>query len=85
MTNIGHSGSKYLRSVASNADGFSDVYDVLEAFSVTCPARQHAIKKLLYSGIRGKGDAMKDLTECKDAVDRAIKLEETRIKKQVAK
>lgn len=85
MTSISHSGSKYLRSVASNVDGFSDVYDVLEAFAVTCPARQHAIKKLLCSGIRGKGDAIKDLTECKDAVDRAIKLEETRIKKQVAK
>ena len=80
--NIKHSGSKYLRQIDANADNFSDVYDVLEAFAVTCPARQHAIKKLLCSGIRGKGDAIKDLTECKDAVDRAIKLEEKRVQKK---
>ena len=30
-----------------------DVYDVLKAYGVTCPATQHAIKKLLR---RGRGD-----------------------------
>ena len=73
------SGSKYHRKIKSVEDiaGFTtaDVYSVLEAFEVACPARQHAIKKLLCSGIRGKGDTMQDLTEARDAVDRAIVLE----------
>jgi len=73
------SGNKYHRKIKSVEDiaGFTtaDIYSVLEAFDVSCPARQHAIKKLLCSGIRGKGDTMQDLTEARDAVDRAIVLE----------
>ena len=72
------SGSKYLREVKCDIDGKVDVYAVLEAFNVTCPARQHAIKKLLCSGIRGKGDSLQDLSECRDAVDRAIQMEKAR-------
>jgi len=52
-----------------------DVYSVLEAFNVTCPARQHAIKKLLCTGLRGKGDSIQDLTETIVAVKRALSLE----------
>jgi len=76
------SGNKYHRKIKSVEDiaGFAtaDVYSVLEAFEVSCPARQHAIKKLLCSGLRGKGDTMQDLTEARDAVDRAIVLEKQR-------
>lgn len=72
------SGSKYLRKIVHNINGQVDVYAVLEAFSVTCPARQHAIKKLLCSGIRGKGDSIQDLKEARDAIDRAIQMEEAR-------
>jgi len=76
------SGNKYHRKIKSVEDiaGFTtaDVYSVFEAFGVTCPARQHAIKKLLCSGLRGKGDTMQDLTEARDAVDRAIVLEKQR-------
>ena len=72
------SGSKYLRQMRCLVDGRADVYAVLEAFEVTCPARQHAIKKLLCSGIRGKGDATQDLAEARDAVDRAIQMEAAR-------
>jgi len=68
-----HSGSKYLRTIQSK-DGKSDVYDILVAFNVTCPARQHAIKKLLLAGLRGKGDQAQDLKEAGDAVKRAIEL-----------
>ena len=71
------SGSKYLRHIAL-IDGKTDVYAVLESFAVTCPARQHAIKKLLCSGIRGKGDVMQDLKEARDAIDRAIQMQQTR-------
>lgn len=69
-----HSGSKYLRNIKGVT---VDIYDVLTAFDVHCPARQHAIKKLLCAGIRGKGDESQDLNEALDAVKRAIELSGT--------
>ena len=69
-----HSGSKYLRTIQTKG-GKADVYAVLDAFGVTCPARQHAIKKLLCSGVRGKGDTLQDLREARDAVERSIELQ----------
>ena len=51
-----------------------DVYDVLKAFDVTCPARQHAIKKLLKTGQRGFKDERKDLNEAIDSINRSIEL-----------
>ncbi len=77
------SGNKYHRRIPSveTIGEFTtgDVYSVLEAFQVTCPARQHAIKKLLCAGIRGKGDSLQDLRETADAITRAIELETQRI------
>lgn len=74
-----HSGSKYLRRVQLLFNKFIDVYCVLEAFSVSCPARQHAIKKLLCAGLRGKADELQDLKEASDAVARAIQMAEERL------
>lgn len=51
-----------------------DVYDVLVAWNVTCPATQHAIKKLLMPGQRGNKDKIQDLQEAKQAIERAIEL-----------
>lgn len=51
-----------------------DVYDVLVAFNVTCPAIQHAVKKLLCPGQRGTKDAMQDLQEARFSIDRAMQL-----------
>lgn len=68
--------NKYVRKV-TNAS--IDVYDVLVAFNVTCPARQHAVKKLLCSGLRGKGSVEQDLREAAQAVERAIDLENERL------
>lgn len=68
------SGAKYRRPI-QHADGHVDVYAVLEAFAVSCPARAHAIKKLLCAGLRGKAGEMQDLTEARDALDRAIELQ----------
>lgn len=51
-----------------------DVYDVLKAFGVVCPATQHAIKKLLMAGERGHKDKLTDLSEASDAITRAIEL-----------
>ncbi len=75
-TQFNQSGSKYLREMRHLVDGRADVYAVLIAFNVSCPARQHAIKKLLCSGIRGKGDCLQDLREARDAIDRAIQIEQ---------
>ena len=68
------SGNKYKRTIYTDASGQIDVYDVIVAFDVICPARQHAIKKLLCAGLRGKGDTAQDLYEASDAVQRAIQL-----------
>lgn len=76
-----HEGKKYLRTIqAADGDGSVnvDVYAVLEAFEVTCPARAHAIKKLLCCGTRGKGDAVADLMGVLAAVNRAVELETKR-------
>lgn len=54
---------------------YVDVYDVLLAFGVTCPARQHAIKKLLCAGARGKGNELDDLNGALECVCRAIELQ----------
>ena len=77
-----HEGNKYLRRidsavVAGESVGV-DVYAVLEAFGVTCPARQHAIKKLLCAGLRGKGNQLDDLIGALAAINRAIELERAR-------
>ncbi len=77
-----HEGAKYLRLIQSavNPDetALVDVYAVLEAFGVTCPARAHAIKKLLCAGIRGKGSTLSDLIGANAAVSRAIELQSRR-------
>ena len=66
-----HSGSKYHRPakcIKSKIIAIVDVYAVLRAFNVTEPGLQHAIKKLLCAGIRGKGGLLQDLQEAIDAV-----------------
>jgi len=50
----------------------ADVYSVLVAFGVICPARQHAIKKLLMPGQRGAKSTVQDLDEALVSVSRAI-------------
>lgn len=67
--------TKYNRLIKSSVDdrfAVVDVYSVIKAFDVTCPATQHAIKKLLCAGIRGKGDKERDLEEAIVAIRRAI-------------
>lgn len=78
MTEFNTSGKKYLRDIPCAIDGKVDVYAVIDAFDVRCPARQHAIKKLMCSGTRGKGDALQDLHEAADAVARAIQMHESK-------
>ena len=54
----------------------ADIYTILLAYGVTCPATAHAIKKLLCAGKRGGGkNRLQDLTEAQAALTRAIDLE----------
>lgn len=63
--------SKYDRRVK---DTTIDVYDILKAYSVTCPALQHLIKKALCAGLRGHKDREQDLDEILQSAQRAIQL-----------
>ena len=82
--------NKYLRKIALTrgtvehddiAYSAIDVYDVLEAFNVTCPATTHAIKKLLCLRIRDSKNVIQDLQEAQKfiqrAIQRAIELEDS--------
>jgi len=64
--------NKYIRTV-NNAQ--VDVYDVLKGFNVTCPAMQHAIKKMLCSGLRGHKDTEQDKREAIASIERSIQLD----------
>jgi len=66
--------NKYIKEIKGKINGKIDVYSVLITFEVTCPARQHAIKKLLCAGKRDKCDELQDLQEAKQAIERAIDL-----------
>ncbi len=81
---MNESGKKYLKRIILIGKvisdgvyyyGHVDVYATLKAFNVTCPARAHAIKKLLCAGEREKGSTLQDLTEARDAITRAIEIE----------
>ena len=74
-------GSKYKRMIRqtlpeghAGAAVIVDVYDVLRAWDVTCPALQHAVKKLLQPGQRGSKSAAQDLREAIRSIERAIQL-----------
>lgn len=73
--------SKYLHLIRAKStsqvtvDVLVDVYDVLKAFNVTCPAMQHAIKKMLCPGQRGVKDAEQDKREAIASIERSIELD----------
>lgn len=77
-----HSGNKYHRKIYAVSGSTSiivDVYCVIDAYGVTCPALQHAIKKILAPGQRGKADRQQDIQEAIDALSRALTLQEQRV------
>lgn len=68
-------GSKYRKTIGSQGTQITvDVYDVLNAFRVTCPARAHALKKLLAAGQRGGKTEKQDLEEAIVSINRSIEL-----------
>ena len=56
-----------------------DIYAVLAAFNVTCPARQHVIYKLLMLGQRGAKDEVQDLEKALVSVCRAVAMTRARL------
>ena len=70
-----HEGAKYLREIHPAVGGqpiLIDVYEVIKAYKVECPAVQHAVKKLLAAGQRDKGSYLADLIGAQAAISRAI-------------
>jgi len=65
--------NKYSRLIGKDK-AVVDVYDVLKAFNVVCPAIQHAVKKLLAPGQRGMKTVNQDLLEAQQSITRAIEL-----------
>ena len=68
--------NKYERQIRNRSKEaiYVDVYDVLVAFGVINPALQHAIKKMLCTGIRGYKDFNQDIDEAIQALERAKEL-----------
>lgn len=64
--------NKYQRKIPANAEGMSDVYDVLHAFGVQSHAVGHAVKKLLMPGQCGAKDYEQDLREAVQAINREL-------------
>lgn len=64
--------SKYLREIKPGVS--VDVYDILVAFGVTCPAMAHAVKKCLACGQRGYKSAELDKQEAIESIKRSIAL-----------
>ena len=66
--------NKYQREIKPGV--FVDVYDVLKAFNVTCPAMAHGIKKCLAPGQRGVKDSIQDKNEAIASINRSIQMEQ---------
>jgi hypothetical protein len=67
-------GNKYDRKIWDKYEdrhAVVDVYRVLDAFDVRCPATAHAVKKLLCAGIRGHKDMEQDLAEAAQSIEEA--------------
>lgn len=77
-----HEGKKYVRQIKDVAwtptnqlTVNADVYAIIDAHEITCPAQGHALKKVLHAGCRGKGSKIDDLQGAIAALNRAIELE----------
>ncbi len=70
-------GEKYRKTVYNiHGDmlGEVDVYDVCDAWELSCPAMTHAVKKLLATGTRGHKDFETDALEAINSIHRSIQL-----------
>ena len=65
--------SHYYKKVPEGVE-YIDVYRVLEMFSVSDPAIQHALKKLLVAGGRGHKNLIKDVEEAIISLNRWVEM-----------
>lgn len=65
-------GEKYWRPLKRVRNGKIDVYSVLEIFDITSPPMHNCIKKILFPGVRGSKDEIKDLKEALNNIARRI-------------
>lgn len=72
--------SKYKREIIGLDGSVTtvDVYRVLDAFCVTDPAIQHALKKMLCTGLRGHKDYLTDLDDAIESLEKAKELRKQR-------
>lgn len=78
-------GAKYMRTITERSTGATiqaDIYDVLEAWGVTCPSLAHALKKAMMPGSRGGKGFEKDMREAMNSMEIAIQLEKNRESKE---
>lgn len=81
VVNIIDKGEKYLVTIRNRRTGETiqcDVYDVLEAFKITCSAMAHGLKKFLMAGKRGAKDFNKDCDEGINSVEQSKLLQKYR-------
>ena len=74
-------GEKYYVTMRDRRTGETirvDIYDVLEAFNVTCSAMAHALKKFLLPGQRGAKGYDKDCDEGINSVEQSKLLQKYR-------
>lgn len=79
--------SKYDRKIIGidGAVTTVDVYRVLDAFGVSDPATQHAVKKMLCMGLRGHKDYLTDLNDSIDSLQKAKELYGQRVVNESSK
>jgi len=72
--------SKYNREIIGleGTEVTVDVYRVLDSFNVTDPAIQHALKKMLCTGLRGHKDYLTDLDDAIESLQKAKELRKQR-------
>lgn len=65
--------SKYDRKIIGidGAVTTVDVYRILDAFGVSDPATQHAVKKMLCMGLRGHKDYLTDINDSIESLQKA--------------
>jgi hypothetical protein len=81
-----HTGSKYIRVISPTIvqPGYGtepilvDCYQIAEACEVKSATMTHALKKILYAGVRGKATYRQDILEAIDALKRAVELHDQR-------
>jgi hypothetical protein len=77
-------GEKYFKKVIGIKDGKMDVYAVIKTYEICSPEMQHALKKILFPGIRGVKSEIEDLKEAiSSIVDRIEDLEGKLVSKDV--